>query len=138
MHSWLTAETTYEGFPLLLRRRADLDVESLRPAFPSLAVVTHEFIVREPSGLPDADYNDGLAEMDLELVTAFDAKYTGVPALVETFGGKRHYYFYVSPDADVSAAISAVARRYPGERLSWSIRADPKWSFIERYAQDHF
>jgi len=27
------------------------------------------------------------------LVTAFDIDRMGIPALVETFGGKRHYYF---------------------------------------------
>ena len=138
MHSWLTAEKTYEGFPLFLRRPADLDVDSLRPLYPTLAVVTHEFTKRKPNGLPQPDYNDGLEEMDCELVGAFDVDRMGVPALVETFGGKRHYYFYVSSDANVPATMSAVARRYPAERLSWEIRPDPKWGFIERYAREHF
>ncbi len=123
---------------MFLRRPMDLDAGSLRPLYPTLVVVTHEFAKRMPNGLPDADYNDGLAEMDCELVEAFDANCTGVPVLVETFGGKRHYYFYVAQKADVSAAISAVARRYPTERLSWSVYPDPNWGFIESYARDHF
>jgi len=138
MRSWLTAEKTYEGFPLFLRRPTDLDVDSLRPSFPILAVVTHKFAKRKPNGLPEPEYNDSLAEMDQELVTAFDADRMGVPALVETFGGERNYYFYVAADTDVPSAISAVASRYPKEQLSWLVRSDPKWGFIERYARDHF
>jgi len=138
MRSWLNAEKTYEGFPLFLRRPADLDVESLRPLYPTLAVVTHEFAKRQPNGLPDPDYNHGLLAMDSELVAAFDVDRMGVPALIETFGGKRHYYFYVSSEADAPATISALASRYPAERLSWSVRQDPKWGFIEGYARDHF
>jgi len=138
MRSWLTAEKTYEGFPLFLRRPADLDADSLRPSFPTLAIVTHEFTKRKPNGLPEPDYNETLAEMDHELVTAFDVDCMGVPALIETYGGKRHYYFYVAADADAASVISAVASRYPKERLSWSVRSDPKWGFIQSYARDHF
>ena len=39
--SWLTAEKTYEGFPLMLRR-PKLDTDSLRPLYPTLAVVTNK------------------------------------------------------------------------------------------------
>jgi hypothetical protein len=138
MGTWLTAEKTYEGFPLFLRRPAVLDVDAHRVTFPTLAIVTHEFTKREPNGLPEADYNHGLAGMDNELIVAFDVDRMGVPVLVETFGGKRHYYFYVAADADVAAVISAVARRYPEERLSWSVRSDPKWGFISKYATEYF
>ena len=122
----------------MLRRPTNLDVDSLRPALPTLAVVTHEFTKRKPNGLPEPNYNESLFEMDIELVRAFDVDRMGVPALVETFGGKRHYYFYVAADTDVSAIISAVARRYPEERLSWTVRPDPQWGFLERYAKDYF
>ena len=138
MLAWVTAQIEYEGFPLLLRRPTNLDVDSLRPTKPALVAVTHEFTKRKPNGLPEPDYNESLFEMDIELVQAFDADQKGVPALVETFGGKRHYYFYVTYDTDVSTTISAVARRYPTERLSWTVIPDPEWGFIARYARDYF
>ena len=138
MLEWATAQKEYEGFPLMLRRPTNLDIDSLRPTHPTLAVVTHEFTKRWPNGLPEPDYNDTLFEMDDELVGAFDVDQMGVPALVETFGGKRHYYFYVTADTDVPAIISAVAQRYPSERLLWTVRPDPKWGFLERYAADFF
>ena len=138
MREWLTIERIYEGFPLFFRRVTNLDIQSLRPLLPNLAVVTHQFAKRKPNGLPEPTYNDGLAEMDHELITAFDVDRMGVPVLIETFGGERNYYFYIAADADAPSVISAIAWRYPDERLSWTIRPDPEWSSIERYAREHF
>jgi Family of unknown function (DUF695) len=138
MAKWLTAEKLREGFPLLLRRPATLDVASLRPRFPMLAFVTHTFTKVTSNGLPEGDYNHGIAELDHELLTAFDTEAIGVVVLVETYGGERCYYFYVMANADVAGVISAVGRRYPHERLSYSMRPDPSWQFIEGYARDHF
>jgi hypothetical protein len=138
MRTWLNTNKTYEGFPLFLRRPADFDVEKLRPSFPNLVVVTHKFTKRKPNGLPDDDYNHGLASMDHELVCAFDVDRMGVPALVETFGGERNYYFYVAMDADVPTTISKIANRYPSEQLTWSVRLDSGWNFITKYAKEHF
>lgn len=138
MLEWATAKKEYEGFPLMLRRPTNLDIDSLRPTLPTLAVVTHEFTKRWPNGLPEPDYNETLFEMDDELVSAFDVDQMGVPVLVETFGGKRHYYFYVTADTDVPAIISVVVQRYPSERLSWTVQPDPQWGFLKRYATDFF
>ncbi len=120
------------------RRPTDLDVDLLRPSRPTLAVVTHELTKCKPNGLPEPNYNESLFEMDTELVSAFDVGRIGVPVLVETLGGKRHYYFYVAADTDVAAIICAVARRYPSERLSWTVRPDPQWAFLDTYARDFF
>jgi hypothetical protein len=138
MFTWATAQKVYEGFPLMLRRPTNLDIELLRSSHPTLAVVTHVFTKRNPNGLPEPEYNHSLIDMDGELVGAFDVDQIGVPAFVETFGGERNYYFYVSADADVPSIISAIARRYPAEQLSWTVRPDPEWAFLERYATGHF
>jgi hypothetical protein len=138
MTKWLTAEKLHEGFPLLLRRQATLDIVSLRSRFAKLAWATHALTKVTSNGLPEKNYNGGLAELDHELLTAFDAGPMGVPALVETYAGERCYYFYVAANVDVSGVISAIALRYPQERLSSSTRPDPSLQFIERCAQDHF
>lgn len=122
----------------MLRRPTNLNVDLLRPTYPTLAIVTHEFTKRCANGLPEPDYNETLFEMDIELVEVFDAGQKGVPVLIETFGGKRRYYFYVTADTDVPAIISAVEQRHPPERFSWTVRHDPQWGFLERYAKDFF
>jgi hypothetical protein len=138
MHSWVTTDRTHEGFPLYLRRPIDVDTADNRRGFPTLAVITHELRERLSDGRPDRDYNDSLADFDHDIITAFDADYIGVPVLVETFGGKRHYYFYVSPATDVGSIVSHIGASYPAEPLSWETRPDDKWAFLDRYAKDFF
>lgn len=135
---WATAKIEYEGFPLMLRRPTNIDINLLRATHRALAIVTHEFTKRKPNGLPEPEYNESVLQMDMELVKAFDVDATGVPVLVETFGGNRHYYFYVTEGTDVPAIIAAVAQRYPSERLSWTVRSDPQWGFLEKYAKEYF
>ena len=50
MYSWATAERTYEGFPLFLRRPTDVDTAVNRQSFPDLVVVTHALAKRLPDG----------------------------------------------------------------------------------------
>lgn len=136
--SWVTSQHTYESFPLFLRRPTNVDTTTNRKRYPTLAVITHEFTKRLPDGRPDPDYNETLFDFDEEIVASFDPKRRGVPVLVETFGGKRHYYFYVRAEAEISTVLSPVTRRHPDEKLTWEVRPDPKWSFLDKYAKDFF
>jgi hypothetical protein len=126
----------YEGFPLYLRRTTDVDTPAHRRRFSHLAAITHTFAKRLPDGLPEFDYNETLAEFDHDAVTAFDAARSGVPVLVETFGGERTYYFYVAPETDVSATVARFATSHPAEQITCNVRPDPDWAFLERYAAD--
>ena len=58
--------------------------------------------------------------------------------LVETFGGKRNYHFYVSPEADVSAALARLKATYPAEPLTCKTRKDAGWGLLEGYAKKLF
>ena len=137
-YSWVSIELTYEGFPLFLRRSVNLDTDSLQALFSNLAVLTHKFSKREPNGLPEADYNDSLFDFDREIVGAMNSDGKGVPVLIETFGGKRNYYFYVAADANVEELFLAISRRHPNKKLTWSVRPDATWSFIKKYTKEFF
>ena len=138
MYSWATAERTYEGFPLFLRRPINVDTSEHRRSFPDLVVVTHTFAKRLPDGRPESDYNRGLEDMDVAIVRSFDATHAGVPVLVETFGGERNYYFYVAPGTDVSAILAPITAAYPDERLAREVRPNNNWQLFDRYAKDFF
>ncbi|MGD9127085.1 MAG: DUF695 domain-containing protein, partial [Planctomycetia bacterium] len=84
------------------------------------------------------DYNMSLMDFDQDIVTAFQSESSGIPILVETFGGKRHYYFYVSSSADVDHVLNAISARYPNEKLEWKTREDSEWNFIRKYAKKYF
>ena len=138
MCAWATAERTYEGFPLFLRSPTDVDTPDNRRNFPDLVIITHTFAKRYPDARPEPDYNETLRKLDHVIVTAFDFSLSGVPVLVETFGGKRNYYFRVLTRVDVAAIGSAIATSYPNEQISWDVRPKIGWSFLDRYAKDFF
>ena len=134
---WVVSKLTYEGFPLLLRRPTNLDTPANRERYPILAVVTHEFTHRYPDGRPEPAYNESLLDFDCEITSAFDSPQRGIPILIETFGGKRIYYFYVEPGADLSAVFQPIAARHSNEKLTWEL-SQKGWGFIDRYAGDFF
>jgi hypothetical protein len=133
--SWKTAKLVHEGFPLFLRYLEDLNIDDLRARFQTLAVITHHLSQVTSNGLPDADYNDGLHQFDLDVQGVFES--TGVTCLIETFAGKRIYYVYVEEGTDVEKALEKVVRSYPKEKLSTTIRPDPGWSFVSNYRKQY-
>ncbi|MHC4546524.1 MAG: DUF695 domain-containing protein, partial [Planctomycetota bacterium] len=135
---WVTGQMDYEGFPLLLRRPKDLDYDLLKETFPNLVVVTHQFEKTKSNGLPEDDYNTGLAVFDDEVVNYFGNRKQGITVLVETFGGKRNYYMYAAADADADKAKAHFKQSYPKHNLSWTIKNDPDWGFIKGYAKELF
>lgn len=115
-----------------------MDTPANRKCYPKLAIITHEFTNRLPDGRPEPDYNETLFDLDIAIVRSLDSKRLGVPVLVETFGGKRHYYFYVLADAEISASVKPIFHQYPNEKLTSETRPDKNWSFFDRYAKDYF
>lgn len=132
--AWLSAETKYEGFPLLLRRPKEVDYDGLPP---KLIVVTHLLDKTKPNGLPEPDYSHTLFDFDEGVMDTFRTLQSSV-VLVETFGHKRSYYAYC-PDAVTLAEVrERLTKSYPAFRLEWFERADPTAGFIKKYASEHF
>jgi len=131
---WVGSGHTYENFPLYLRRPTNVDTLANRKRYPRLVVVSHEFTHRYPDGRPEPEYNKALEDFDIAITSAFDSPARGVPILVETFGGFRHYYFCVTPDADVASTIQTIIEAYPAEKLTWEYRTTPGWDFLAGYA----
>jgi hypothetical protein len=98
----------------------------------NLFLVRHHFAKRLDNGLPEPDYNDGLAELDLSLMRLFGED-DGMLMLVETFGGKRLYYYYLRDNVEGAQALEAIKKRRPDEQLSCDWYDDPDWTFIKRF-----
>lgn len=134
--TWVTSQKSCEGFPLFLRRPTNVDTPLHRKRYPILVVITHEFSKRNPDGRPQPDYNDTLFDFDIGITSSFDSPPRGVPVLVETFGGKRHYYFYVEEDTDVVTAIQPACYSYPNEKLTFNIQPAPDRAFLDNYLKE--
>lgn len=133
--SWLNAEKMYHGFPLMLRRPASVDYGSLPP---KLMELTHHFERTMPNGMPDPSYNNALGEFDEAVIQYPPSHGLGRVVLVETFGGKRTYYFYCEKTASSKPFQQFLTERFPSIQVGFSEEQDPEKKFIRTYANEHF
>ena len=135
---WKCVRSEHEGLPLFLRFPVLVLEESLRWRYRRLVVITLTFESKSvrANGLPHDGYNDGLMEADVEITTLFEEGHSGTIVLVETFGGRRIFYFYVSASCDVGVRFEVLRRKHPTLDLSWSERSDPNWTFWDRYRKE--
>jgi hypothetical protein len=114
-----------------------LDFDALSARFPVHLTVSHEFSFRRFDGAPEPSYNSALEEFDVAVTRYFAGSNDGQVVLVETFGGTRHYYFYVAPSVTVGPMLADLRARFPGYRLEAEARADPSWNFIRCYTAEY-
>jgi hypothetical protein len=133
---WVLSQHQYKGFPLLVRRVERLPFPLRRAELPVLAVITHTFAKRRADGLPEPEYNESLFDMDEMLIELMSG--IGSAVLIETFGGKRHFYYYVTDGDEAEARFQSVNRDFPSEDLSLDCRPDASWDFIYRYFKNFF
>jgi hypothetical protein len=133
---WYSVRREHEGFPLFLRYPEKPDFDALQGGYPQLLIVTHVFSKAKPNGVPEPDYNDSLMDFDCELRATLEEGAAGVSVLIETFGGRRMYYVYLSPSAPLENAKVRISEKYPEHALKWDLRQNPSWDFIRRYSAE--
>jgi hypothetical protein len=133
--TWFTAKRQHEGFPLLLRFPEKRDFDLLEKQYTKLLLIRHQLDKVLPSGLPEPAYNETLFEFDEQIVGMFGE--SGIPVLVETFGGRRNYYIYVLPRLDISTAQTTLKAKYPTLTTAWTIHDGTGWKLIRRYSTEY-
>ena len=131
--AWLNGQTEYEGMPLYLRRPQFINLEEIEQRFPKLIVAIHQLSAVTSNGSPESEYNKSLAAFDSELVRYFDASRSGTIVLVETFCGRRSYYFYAAKDANLENMRQHFHLHYPDNSIEWAEKSDPGATFIKQY-----
>ena len=135
--NWVVAQHDYRGFPLFIRYPNNLDYDKLQPRFPIRIVATIELTEVKDNGLPVSSYNNSLESFDNFVVEYFEKRAEGQCVLVETFGGKRQFYIYVSDSTDTAAFEKAIKQQFPQHSVTFEIERDAKWSLIRRYAKEY-
>jgi len=130
---WLTAKIKHEGFPRYLRKPDYKDIWILRDKFPVLLTVTHKLRKVDANGIPDPDYNESLGEFDNQMTRLLRQENEGVIALVETFGGERNYYYFVTDKIDYEEKIKRIKETNKDVELEIHSRTDKDWDFIKQY-----
>lgn len=60
-------------------------------------------------------------------------KLEGITLLVEIYGGKRTYWFYIGSETDYNTTFENLCTANPDKRLDFTIREDREWKFVEEY-----
>src|SRR5690606_32978849 len=127
-----TTEIEYEGFPLLLRRPDYNNIWEHIKKYTHLASVQHLLDKTTSNGLPEKDYNKSLAEFDHYMCSLFDRNFHGLIFLVETFGGKRNYYYYITSEFAIEKLVEQVIDDFD-VKLTVTNRSDVDWDFLKAY-----
>jgi hypothetical protein len=130
---WLVAMAEYEGLPLLLRVRPEIDTKQNKATYPRRVRVTHKLAKVDQTGLPEPEYNESLFELDQAIVEALQAAGSGIVVLIETFNGERTYDAYITPKAKPAAAIRALKKRFPKQKITLVEKDDPEWRLYNHY-----
>ena len=130
--AWLNATVQYQGVKLALRVRPGAGTVEQRARLSTLAVVTHRLAYVRADGMPEPDYNYGLAELDGAIIKALEAD-GGIVVVVDTRGGRRNYYAYTSGSAASEAAWTAARAAHSGHALELRRQDDADWAFFADY-----
>src|SRR5688572_31237885 len=103
--TWSSTEIKYEGFPLLLRKPDYNNIWQHKENLTLLVAVQHLLDKVMPNGLPEKNYNNSLSDFDHYMCSLFENNTNAIIFLIETFGGKRNYYYYASPQCNISMFI---------------------------------
>ena len=130
--TWSTTEIQYEGFPLLLRKPYYVNVWEFKDKLTILLCVEHRLDKVSSDGLPEKQYNSTLSEFDHYMCSLFDESNEGIIFLIETYGGKRMYYYYTAPNFNIEPQIETVKQKFNVYLESWS-QDDFGWGFLKDY-----
>ena len=130
---WYTKKIEYEGLPLYLRRPDYEDIFLYRDNFPNVLRVTQKLLDVKSNGLPESDYNASLTDFDGLMCKLFDKEDEGIIFLIETFAGKRHYYYFISDSDDYIKRIEKVMVVYPDIDIEAHSYRDEDWGFLKDY-----
>ena len=131
--NWISATVRYEGAPLALRVHKDIDTPQNERRFPQVVAIRLQLAKVRSDGMPEADYNDTLADLDSDLVELFETGSFGVTVLIETLGGRRTFYSYTQVNAPVQALVANLQKKYPGHAISVQTKSDPHWGLLASY-----
>ncbi len=124
----------YEGFPLYLRKPDYEYVWSYQRDFTNIFCITHKLEKVKQNGLPESDYNKSLFDFDEYVVTLFDQDNKGIIVLIETYGGERHYYFYLKPNTDYESYVNFIKTKFPLNAIETWCKSDKEWNFLKSYS----
>lgn len=130
--TWSGSEILYEGFRLMLRKPNHINIWKLKDEFPQLVCIEHLLDKVNPDGLPEKEYNSSIAEFDHYMCSIFDESNQGIIFLVETYCGKRSYYYFTKPSFKIQSLVDIAKQKFEVNIECWE-QDDTNWGFLNAY-----
>ncbi|WP_165499723.1 DUF695 domain-containing protein [Pedobacter frigidisoli] len=130
---WISTNVVYDEFPLYLRRPDYQDVWNYKIRFTQRLNISHHLDKVKQNGLPESDYNLSLSDFDSDLCNLFDDHSEGIIFLIETYGGERNYWYYISEQTDYLNKIERIRQEFPNNAIESDLNDDTNWGFIKSY-----
>ena len=84
------------------------------------------------TGLPEKNYNKTLLDFDHYMCDLFNESNEGIIFLIETFAGKRNYYYYTKSSFDITSMLKKIMKQFKVVLTTWEM-SDGEWDFLEKY-----
>ncbi len=130
--TWSTSEIEYEGLPLLLRKPDHENIWRFKDKLTKLVSIEHHLDTVTSDGLPEKKYNSKLSDFDHYMCSLFDKSNDGIIFLIETYSGKRIYYYYTSPTFNIEPLIETTKHKFKLTLEGWT-QDDTGWGFLDEY-----
>lgn len=134
---WSTSEIEYDGLPLLLRKPEHANVWQFKYRLTQHVSIEHLLDKVNADGLPEKKYNSTLNDFDHFMCSLFEKSTDGIIFLIETFSGKRNYYYYTLPEFNIDPLIEKAKLKFK-VNLDSRTQADLNWGFLDNYPVEIF
>lgn len=135
--SWSLVESSKDGFPLLVRIRAEIkDLPSIRESHPLLIKVTWEFGHDSISGMPSAAEEDAMQCFENLLVPRVEADFSALLTIAVTYDGNRSWYFYSSNSNEFTNRLNDLPQTEERMPIVINKRSDEDWEYYGAFMRD--
>jgi hypothetical protein len=133
--TWSNAELEYEGLPLLLRKPDYQNILQFKSKFTKLVAIEHYLEIVDKLGLPKKSYNSNISKFDGYMCDLFTDTNDGIVFLIETFNGKRTYYYYCDNNLDIDILADEIKSKFDFN-IEIMSQNDDEWAFLHNYPMD--
>jgi hypothetical protein len=129
---WLLKRVEYQGFPLHLRYKKGENGDKCN----KIETITLKLDKSNSNGLPEDNYNLSLMEFDTTLVNKMEEYNMSFPIIIETFAGKRNFYFFTDSDSALISKFDLIKSKYPTYSLSINVTNKTYNDFKQSYFKE--
>lgn len=134
--TWFIGEGLCDDQPVLLRGRQNVDQLVQRTAYPDLLRIALSYEPYDKSGLPDAETNEQLTQLEDKVFDALEQDLLCVFFCISTYNGIREWVAYTRSEQEAGERLEACFEGEPPFSIEVTIEDDPEWEEYRSLLED--